>query len=73
MNNYDPRKTHIESRNARTIYYDNKELITDSYALGDIIEQYILFLIYWKQQSGKHSHTHILFNIKGFKGFKWSP
>lgn len=58
MNNYDPRKTHIESRNARTIYYDNKELITDSYALGDIIEQYILFVILKAAIWQTLSHTH---------------
>lgn len=57
MNNYDPRKTHIESRNAHTIY-DNKELITDSYALGDIIEQYILFLILKAAIWHTLSHTH---------------
>lgn len=57
MNNCDPRKTHIESRNARTIY-DNKELITDSYALGDIIEQYILFLILKAAIRHTLSHTH---------------
>lgn len=57
MNNYDPRKTHIESRNARTIY-DNKELITDSFAQAAIIEQYILFLILKAAIRHTLSHTH---------------
>lgn len=58
MNNYDPRKTHFESRNALYMIIKNL-IITDSYALGDIIEQYILFLILkaaiW--QTLTHTHT----------------
>lgn len=38
--------------------YDNKELITDSYALGGIIEQYILFLILKAAIWQTLSHTH---------------
>lgn len=61
MNNYDPRKTHFESRNALYMIIKNLSLI-HMHWVHDIIEQYILFLILkaaiWQTLSHTHTFQH---------------